>query len=236
MKRFLTQNKIVLIAAYDHPSNQGGVSTFNRNLIKIFKEEDMYILAYKTQKEMIYKEKIKNLIEFYPKNKKLRRMDRKFLNYKFQKFLLKVQMNKLGAKICICNSPLDIEIVKNYNCKKILIQHMCYENFLKIYNLNKERLKEILNYVDKFICLSNFDKIKFIKELGIEEQKIEVIHHTTNLERLNKRKIVNKTLIMIARQKNQSKRFDLAINTMKKLSDHELKIYGTGDKSDIKKL
>lgn len=228
--------KIALIAANDHPGTQGGVSTFNRNISEIFSNEEIYILAYKTRNEKIYTENIKNLIEFYPKNKKIRRIDRKFFKFKLQNFLLKREIKKLKPEICIFNSFNDIEILKEYNCKKILVQHIGFDYLEEVYGKDKDKLKEIINQVDKFVCLSIYDKNRFVREMNLDEKKIEVIHHTSKVKIRQNNKKKNKKLIMIARLENKTKRFDLVIKAMKRLPEYTLDIYGAGSRSDKKEI
>lgn len=228
--------RITLIAGDDHPSTQGGVSTFNRNIMKILAKEELYTIAYKTNNKKIYTEKYKKLLEIYFKNKKIKRIDRKFFNFKIREFLLKKKVKNIEPRICIFNSPNDIEVFNNYNYKKILVQHLNFDNFERVYGKNKEELSKIIKSADKFICLSIYDKIRFIKELDLDEKKVGVIHHTNNIEVRTEKKIRNRTLIMIARLDNQQKRFDLVINSMKKLHEYTLKIYGTGSTSDQNKI
>lgn len=229
--------RIVLNASYDHPANQGGVSTFNRNIIKIFSEEDIKILAYKTAKKKLFDYKINGLIEIYPKNRIFRSIDSRIFNYRIRDFLTRRIMKKLNPQVCIFNSPTDLERMANIKkVKKILVQHIDFDSYLKIYKINKIEFKKLIEKLDLFICLSEYDKQRFSEELEITEEKFKVIRHTCGIEILEEKKEKDKNLVMIARLNNHQKRFDLAIKAMKKLPDFTLKIYGIGNTELLKKI
>ena len=229
--------RLLLIAGYDHPANQGGVSTFNRNLINIFKE-NLYTITYFTEKKKIYSNIYENLIEIYRIKYFYKRIDRKFLNFKIQKFLLNRKVKKINPEICIINNPKDLSALKNIKKKKILVQHMDYQTSLKLYFDNKKKkMQKIFNKeIDLFICLSEYDKQRFSIELGVNEEKFKVIRHISQIEILKEVKKKNKELIMIARLENFQKRFDLAIRAMKKLPDFILRIYGDGNIQVLKNI
>ena len=228
--------KILLNANYDHPLNQGGVSTFNRNIMKMFQNENKFeikVLCYHSLKEKIHQKNLKNIIEIYKFPSFFKRIDRKILKYKIQTMLVKKKILEINPDIFIMNEPKDLEKIKDKKIKKILVQHMDYKTYINFYFNGKEDklIDKTRKELDYFVCLSEYDKQKFSKELKIAEDKIVVIRHTSEIEKLEIYKKKNKVLIMVARLYNDQKRFDLAIKAMKKLPDFTLKIYGAGDKN-----
>lgn len=222
--------KILLNTSYDHPLNSGGVSTFNRNIINIFSDEELVVLAYYSNKLKLFSNNIKNLIELYPKNRIFRSIDARIFKYKVQKYMLKNKIKKTNPDICIFNSPNDLEvIIDDKNIKKILVQHINFDKYIEIYGKDRIVLGNLIKKIDYFVCLSECDKQRFSKELNISLEKFEVIRHISNIELRKEKKEKNKILVMIARLHNEQKRFDLAIKSMKKLPDYTLKIYGDGD-------
>lgn len=222
--------RILLNTSYDHPLNSGGVSTFNRNIINIFSDEDLVVLAYYSNKLKLFSNNIKNLIELYPKNRIFRSIDARIFKYKIQKSMLKNKIEKINPDICIFNSPNDLEvIIENKNIKKILVQHINFDKYIEIYGKDRITLGNLIKKIDCFVCLSEYDKERFSKELNISLKKFEVIRHISSIELKKEKKEKNKNLIMIARLHNEQKRFDLAIKAMKKLPEFSLKIYGDGD-------
>lgn len=229
--------KILLNANYDHPLNQGGVSTFNRNIVKIFGER-LSVLCYKTNKKRIHTQNFENIIEIYNINSFIKKIDNKILKNHLLYYTYIKNLKKIKPDVIIMNEPKDLKAINNENVKKILVQHMDYNIYIKYYykgihDLLIEKTKE---EVDFFICLSEYNKKRFMKELNFPEKKIKVIRHMSEIEIKKDKKIKNKNLIMIARLENNSKRFDLAIKAMKKLSDFNLKIYGDGDKKFLKDI
>ena len=229
--------KILLNTGYDHPLNQGGVSTFNRNIINIFSEEELIVLAYYSSKLKLFDNNIKNLIEIYPQNRLFRSIDARVFKYKIRKYLTKKNIERINPRVCIFNSPNDLEIIKDNNkIKKILVQHINFDKYLEIYKKDRDNLGRIIGSIDYFICLSEYDKKRFSSELDISLEKFKVIRHMSTIEMKNEKKEKNKVLIMIARLHNEQKRFDLAIKAMKKLPDFILEIYGDGDKNLLKEI
>ena len=91
----------------------------------------------------------------------------------------------------------------------------------------------IRDYIDCFVFLSKYDQEKFVKELNLDINKTKVIRHCCEVELLEKEKLRNKKLIIIARLENKQKRIDLAIKAMKKLPDFTLEIYGAGPDEEM---
>ena len=211
--------KILCLYLGGHPSCLGGIETFERNLKKMYSQTiDFFTL--KSKKEKYYK--IENVIEINEKN----------IKYKFLKFILgkykavSFFQKDLNYDIYIINEPIELKSIKK-NGKKILVQHFAYEdyNFYKKIKLVSKFKKEL----DYFVFLSEYDKERFIKEIDFPREKAVVIRHLCNLESLKEKKIKNKNLIMLCRLANKSKRIDLAIKAMRKLSDFILNIYGDGE-------
>ena len=144
--------------------------------------------------------------------------------------MLKNKIEKINPDICIFNSPNDLEvIIENKNIKKILVQHINFDKYIEIYGKDKIILGNLIKKIDRFVCLSEYDKERFSRELSIPLEKFEVIRHISSIELKREKKERNKNLIMIARLHNGQKRFDLAIKAMKRLPEFSLKIYGDGD-------
>ena len=131
--------------------------------------------------------------------------------------------------------------LKNINCKKILVQHINFDNYFEsksYYNSNYDLVEKSKKELDYFVVTSPKDKEKLIKNFNFPEKKIKIIRHSCDTKLLSTTsKTKNKNLIMIARLDNEQKRFDLAIKTMKNLTDFNLKIYGSGpDKKMLEKI
>lgn len=221
--------KILILASVDDPRIQGGVQTFIRNITSILKNEDI---------KVVFEEKLKNkLIYNYEKNRLLK-VGSKNIVYKIINKLLRNRLRILETRyyikkeqpnILILNYIRQLEHLENINLKKILVQHMNYDAYIKRYcDDSKEKLKNDLEKIDYFITLSEYDKERFISEVGIKESKILSIRHMSSIEILNRKKIKNKKLIIISRIAPQ-KRLDLAILAMRKLPDFTLEIYGEQD-------
>ena len=180
----------------------------NKNFLKIFSVDDVYEMP----KENFFFKTLNKLL-----GNKLRE---KRYNRKINKFL---------PDIIILGFPNEINYIENKKIKKFLVQHTNYEMFIKKFcNNNLKLVEKLKKELDMFIFLSEYDKEKFIKELNFPIKKIRVIRHSCEIELLKEKKEKNKELIMIARLENETKRFDLAIKAMKKLSDFTLNIYGDG--------
>lgn len=210
--------KIVVLTLAAHPMAQGGIQTFVRR-IKKFYDNDVILLTNKNKDEKIYL--TDDVIEIGSLNIIFRIINR-ILKDRIRKYLVIQELKKISPEIIICNLPYELEIIKDFKCKKkILVQHFNFEKFISdIYRMQKLK-EELSNYV----VLSPYDKEKFQKGFGISEEKMKVIRHTCEMELLQKKKEKNKKLVMIARLDNKQKRFDLAIKAMKKLSEFSLDIY-----------
>lgn len=230
--------KILLNANYDHPLSQGGVSTFNRNILNIFKNYDLTVLSYATMKEKIYKVDCNKIIEIYNFNKIIKSFDARILKYKLQKFIVRKNIKKIKPDVCIINSLEDIEILRDLKTKVILIQHTDFKIYFQkyFYKKNSALIDEISKKLDCFICLSEESKMKFVQELKLPKEKIKVIKHMAEIELLELKKQKNKNLIMLTRLSSE-KQIDLVIKAMEKLPEYNLNIYGDGDeKEKLKKL
>jgi glycosyltransferase involved in cell wall biosynthesis len=156
-----------------------------------------------------------------------------------EKKLLKQVIQDINPEICILNTPQDLKILKNININKILIQHRTAVQYWKTdsyFNREKELLENVKRDIEKIVTLSEYDKKEFIEKFVLGEKKVFSIRHMSEISELKTKKTKTKKLIIISRITN-SKRIDLAIKAMCKLSDYELNIYGDGpDKSILEKL
>ncbi len=223
--------KIVFLTNGNHPGTLGGIQTFNRNLKKIF-QNDLITLTLKNKNRKFYK--INDVIEvggegiFY-------RIVNKLSKRMLIKFLIRRKIRKIKPDVCILSSPIEIDILKNIKCRKILVQHTGYLSYLDSYfNNDKDLIERSKKELDYFVFLSKYDLKKFNEELNFPIEKSIVIRHTVDLELFCGIKEKNKKLIMIGRIYNEDKRYDLAISAMKKLKEFTLLIYGDGP--DLKYL
>ena len=214
--------RILCIYLWGHPGCLGGIETFERNLKKMHSQ--IVFITYKNNKKKYYN--IQNVIEIEKKN-----IIFKVLNYILGKyFILKYVISKIKYDIILINRPEEIKIIKSKNKKKILVQHTSYEEYLRTYfKNNKKLIEKCKKELDYFIFLSEYDRERFIKEINFPREKTVVIRHTCEIEILERSKLKNKELIMLCRLDNKSKRLDLAIKAMRKLSDFILNIYGDGE-------
>jgi glycosyltransferase involved in cell wall biosynthesis len=210
--------KIVVLTLAAHPMAQGGIQTFVRK-IKKFYNEDTILLTNKNKDEKIYQ--VNDVIEIGSLSIIFRVVNR-LLKDRIRKFLVIRQLKKINPEIIICNMPYELEMIKDFKCKKkILVQHFNFERFIS----DISRMKKIRNSLNYYVVLSLYDKEKFQKGFNIPNEKLKVIRHTCEMELQRDKKEKNKKLIMIARLDNEQKRFDLAIKAMKKLPKFTLDIY-----------
>ncbi len=222
--------KILFLAEGCHPSTQGGIQTFGRTLKKMF-EEELIFLSYYTRNEKLFK--VNDVKEILSSNIIFRIIDK--LLFRFPKnYIHKKWIKKINPDICILRSPQNLKVLKNIDCKKILVQHtsldMYFQNF---YKSDKKLLEKSKKDLDYFIVTSPKDQIKWANEYNFPKNKIKLIRHSCEIELRKEKKEKNKVLIMIARLENETKRFDLAIKAMKNLSDFKLKIYGSGPDREL---
>ena len=226
--------KILSFSRDANPEYIGGIETFQRNLYKIF-GKDIGFLTLKGNREKLFK--IDNITEIdFKKNNIVKLLLKIISKSRYLHYFIKKYIKKNNIEILILNSPNDIR--KNYklNCKKILIQHNNWDYYQKkVFEKQLTFPKIIRNYIDCYIFLSKYDQERFVKELQLDINKTKVIRHCCELELLEKNKIKNKKLIIIARLENKQKRIDLAIKAMKKLPDFTLDIYGSGLDEEILK-
>lgn len=210
--------KIVILTLAAHPMAQGGIQNFVRR-IKKFYDNNTVLLTNKNKDKKVYP--IDNIIEIGSLNIIFRIINR-LLKDKIRKYFVIKELEKIKPEIIICNFPYELEMIKDFKCKKkILVQHFNFEKFISDIPRMQELKKELSNY----IVLSPYDKEKFQKGFDISEEKIKVIRHTCEMKLLETKKEKNKKLVMVARLDNKQKRFDLAIKAMKKLSEFSLDIY-----------
>lgn len=210
--------KIMVLTLAAHPMAQGGIQTFVRR-IKKFYDNDVILLTNKNKDKKIYP--INDVIEIGSLSIIFRAINR-LLKDKLRKYLVVKELRKINPEIIVCNLPYELEMVKDFKCKKkILVQHF---NF-KIFSKEKDRMQELKKDLSYYVTLSSNDK-KIIQEgFDLPIEKMKIIRHSCDMEILLEQKNKNKKLIMIARLDNKFKRFDLAIKAMKKLSEFTLDIY-----------
>jgi len=223
----MKNKKILFIADGCHPGTQGGIQTFGRALQKMFKD-NLIFLANSTKNEKIFK--VDNVIEISQESLFFKILN-KLLKNKLRENKTKREIKRISPDICILRSPQNLKVLKEINCKKILVQHTRLDGYLasKSYYNSEEKLFQMSKkYLDYFIVTSKYDKTILNKKYKFPVGKIKVIRHSCELNLIEDIKKKNKNLIMIARLDNESKRFDLAIRAMKKLPEFILKIYGDG--------
>ena len=211
--------KIISISLFSDPRTQGGIETFNRNIKKFYSENLKILINYNENKKKIYE--IEGILELKKESAIFKIINKIFFN-KLREKKIKNIINLENPDILIFSLFYEFDIFKKFKQTKILVQHFSLEK------LKKETRNDMLKkYLDYYIVLSPYEKEKFKKEFGLLEEKLRVIRHTSNIELLGEtKKIKSKQLVMITRIDNTSKRFDLAIKAMKKLSDFTLNIYG----------
>ena len=219
--------KILNMCIFSDPRTQGGIQTFGRTLKKFY-ENEIISLTVANPFEKIYK--IDDLIEV-GNNGFLFRVINKVLNNKLRECLIKQEVKKREWDTIIFSFPYELEILKDIKSKKIMVQHFTFNKYKYGFLKNKD-VEKVFDELDFFITLSPYDKERFQKEFGIQEEKIKFIRHSSSIEIFQEKKRKNKNLIMIARIENESKRFDLAIKAMKKLPEYTLNIYGSTSNSE----
>lgn len=223
--------KIVIMTDSNHPGTLGGIQTFNRILKKIFPKE-LITLAPRTKQKKFYK--IDDVIE-YGSSGIIYKIINKLTNRKLDNYIIKRNLKKINPDICILSTPRELKNLKGIKCKKILVQHTNFDNYMKVhYKNNQNLIEKSKKELDYFVFLSKNDMKRFQKELNFPQQKSIIINHTCEVEQFKDLKKRNKILIMVGRIVNRTKRYDLVILAMKKLKDFTLLIYGDGP--DLKKL
>lgn len=226
--------KILFIADGCHPGTQGGIQTFGRSLKKIFKKDLIFLSDYIINRKLILFNTEDN-IEIGSKNLIFRILNR--ISNGYIKFYLKKRyIKKIKPDVCILRSPQNLKLLKNIDCKKILVQHTQLDIFFKdedYYDNDFSLLENSKNEIDYFIVTSPKDKGKLIERYNFPEIKVKLIRHSCEIEILNKSKEKNKVLIMTTRLSIKPKRIDLAIKAMKKLPDFNLKVYGSGPDKEL---
>ena len=212
------KGKIVVLTLAAHPMAQGGIQTFVRR-IKKFYGNDVILLTNKNKDEKIYP--IDDVIEIGSLSLAFRVINR-LLKDKIRKYLVMKELKKINPEIIICNLPYELEMIKDFKCKKkILVQHF---NF-KVFSKDKNKIQKLKNDLSYYVALSSNDERIIQKGFNISELKMKTIRHSCDMNILLDKKNKNKKLIMIARLDNKFKRFDLAIKAMKKLPEFTLDIF-----------
>lgn len=218
--------KIACISKESDPRCIGGIETFERVLMKIFKD-DIRFYVFKTEKEKIFE--AKNIVSI----QELKQLSEKImLKLLGKKKYLKFRVLNDKPDIIIMNRAKDLRLFKNFKGVKILVQHTSIDRYIKETSENKKLVELMKNNIDYFVTLSDKSKEAFQEYLG-NKIKYITIRHSCELPLLVEEKIKNKKLIIISRLENGQKRLDLAIKVMKKLTDYTLNIYGEGTDEEI---
>ena len=227
----------ILFLSEHHPGSQGGIQTLGR-VLKNFFGKNIKFLSFKEKDKNFTKIfQVEDVIEIKKGN-----FIFKVLNKILRNSLREYQMNKIikeiNPDIVILGFPYEINYLKGIKCKKILVQHINYDVYIKnFFNYDLRLIEKIKEEIDKFIFLSKFDLEIFREKLKLNKEKIKVIRHSSEVELFFEDKEKNKNLIMVARLQNNHKRFDLVIKAMKKLQEFNIKIYGDGpDKENLQAL
>jgi len=111
-------------------------------LKKIYKE-DLSFLAYatpKSKKNFV----VENVTEVFTTNI-FGKILNKLLKNKIRDYLIKREIERINPEICILRSPQNLRLIKNKNIKKILVQHINFDIYMKsksYYKNNKEIIRE----------------------------------------------------------------------------------------------
>lgn len=214
--------RIACIAKGHHPAISGGVESFERNLLEIFKDEEIMIFSYKSKHKKIFE--VDNVVEI-DNSKNL--IDKIILKILGRKRVLKLRVKNWKPDVIILNTPNDLKFLKDIKAKKILVQHGSFEYYLNG-TFNKPKIVELIRKkIDGYVFLSEPDKIKFNEYLKLDDKKVKAIRHASSIEILKNKKKLQKKIIVLSRLE-KNKRIDLIVTAMKKLEDFELDIYGGG--------
>ena len=226
--------KIVSMTLFSDPRTQGGIETFNRTM-KSFYPKEWIMITNSNRDSKIYT--VLDVNEIGSQNIFFRVIN-KLLKNKWRESLILKKVKKNLNNIIVFSFPYEVQLLKNINSKKILVQHGNFDNYMTNYCCGREDYKNgIRNDIDYFVTLSPQDKDRFKKELNLLEDHIKFIRHSSKIKLLTEKKEKNKKLIMIARIDIYHKGLDLAIKMMKKLSEFTLDIYGEEHKEgEIEKL
>lgn len=227
----------ILFLTAHHPGSQGGIQTLGR-VLKNFFGEELKFLSFK-ETDINFKKifEVNDVIELKKENY-IFKIVNKILKNKLREHKINKIIQKINPDVVILGFPHEINYLKGIKCKKILVQHIKYDIYIKnFFKSDIKLIEKCKREIDKFIFLSKFDLDIFKENLKLKKEKLQVIRHSSEIKFLEKEKEKNKNLIMIARLQNNHKRFDLAIKGMKKLPEFNLKIYGDGpDREELENL
>ncbi|MEF1254504.1 glycosyltransferase [Vibrio sp. M260112] len=233
--------KLRILFVGPDPRGLGGVQTFGKNLHEIFDGNVDFVSGCFT-KPLISSQEY-NVI--YPLKYNLinRLFSKLSLIVLGRDVLYKYRLNKLlrleGYQAIVVNSPKYINMFKDFE-DIILIQHRTYDSMFEsehYFDSNIELLRKTILSAKKIVLLSKYDKTRFLS-IGFNANSLYVIRHCSRIPTLHSNsKDNNKKLIMACRIENSSKRIDLAIKAMVKLSNYSLTIVGDGpDKESLVEL
>jgi len=105
------------------------------------------------------------------------------------------------------------------------------------FGANRERRLKALQYVDRIVCLSQEYVEPLAKFLQYPIGQFRVVTHTIEIEKVNKPKELQRTVITICRLDIGLKRLDRFLEVAKHLPDYNFVIYGEGqDEALIKRM
>lgn len=229
--------KILIISEWCNPVTQGGVQSFGRALKKMFKKEISFISYDVNPEDKIYTvEDNFEIKRFNLLEKIVNKITFGFLRNE----ILKKRIIEIRPNVCILRSPQNLKLLDKIECEKILVQHTkldLYFNDSDYFNKELKLVEDAKIKLKYFVVTSEKDKELLEKKYNFPKEKIKLIRHSSMIELKKTHKIKNKNLIIISRLDNNSKRIDLAIESMSKLNDFNLKIYGAGpDKKYLENL
>lgn len=219
---------------YDSIHSTGGVSTFNRNLFKIFRDKISFFSIYKNEKgirpDLVGCDEVN--IGLY-KSFLIRGINL-LSGYRLHAFLVNRFLLKNKPDVVIINSPSLLRYINKSSIDKlILVQHQTMATMLSNasnFAGSKKYLLYCFDKIDHFIVLSPEEIPEWRSVLPCQyHHKIQSIRHMT-IERPSFRPKVDfhKSIVMLGRLDLNQKRQDLAIELMKHLPDWTLTIYGDG--------
>ncbi|MFV0288641.1 MAG: glycosyltransferase [Mycoplasmatales bacterium] len=211
----------------------GGIQTFTSNLVKMFKNSEEIKIEILAQGPISDEYNSMSPFILGPNFMKRQLHRVPFIKAKAIKKFLKSK--NYNYDYILLNYPKDINGLDKFKNKIVLVQHQTIASWVKrfiYFNNNKKLIQKVKKRVDVIVTLSPQEK----KELEKIFNNVIVVRHTSEMK-VEEKKSYNKNIIMPARLINKHKRFDIAINLLKKIPEYELHIYGDGkDKQNIKKM
>lgn len=101
--------RIACLAKGHHPAISSGVESFERNLLEIFKDEEIMIFSYKTKHKEIFE--TDNVVEI---NNSKNLIDKIILKILERKRVLKLRVKSWKPDVIILNTSNDLKISERY--------------------------------------------------------------------------------------------------------------------------